>query len=116
MYPLKSSQNPKHREITEIISNWQNHACARAQGKSQSAAAAAGSSKQPTSLRLELNLQNSLRIFLWFGFLFVCLFLRNHNSRILKNVSGADSGSSLSDYMVAQTICSSSSKKSNALF
>ena len=37
-YPLKYSQNSKHHTITEMISSWQNHASARARGKSQSAA------------------------------------------------------------------------------
>lgn len=34
IYPLKSSQNSKHHTITETICSWQNHACARAWGKS----------------------------------------------------------------------------------
>ena len=38
IYPLKSSQNSKHRIIAETISSWQNHTSAKALVKSESAA------------------------------------------------------------------------------
>jgi hypothetical protein len=43
--PLKNSQNSKHHTIIETICSWQNHALARAWGKSQSSAKV--SPKQP---------------------------------------------------------------------
>jgi hypothetical protein len=65
VYPLKSPLNFKCHTLTEIICSWQNHALARAQGKSQSPAV-----KQPISPYLGLKQKHTyiLRVF-------VCLFV-----------------------------------------
>lgn len=61
--PFEKFPESKYHTVIETICSWQNHASARAWGKSQSAAA--DSRKQPHTAHLGLKWKNIL-IFLWF--------------------------------------------------
>jgi hypothetical protein len=67
-YPPKSSQNYKCHTVTEIICSWQNHASARARGKSYHSQLLFQSSL--ISPHLGLKRKHILVIFLWAFFFF----------------------------------------------